>query len=163
MLFRETPNKGLPTIILLHGGGLSWWSLQNIVALLQSDFHVVTPIIDGHGEDGQQTFTSIEDSASKVINYVDTHCNGKVFALGGLSLGAQIVTEVLTQREDISDFAVIESVLVFPTKTMRAFSVPLYQLFYGLMKQRWFSRMQARNLWIPPEMFEQYYQDSVKM
>lgn len=72
MIFEETNNKDFPTIILLHGGGLSNWSLQNIVDQLQTDFHVVTPIIDGHGDDGEEEFISISDSATKLTSYIDT-------------------------------------------------------------------------------------------
>ena len=163
MIFKETDNKDLPTIILLHGGGLSNWSFQNIVKQLQSDFHVVTPIIDGHGEDGEEEFISISDSAMKLISYIDTQCNGKVFAIGGLSIGAQIVTEVLSHREDIAEYAIIESALVYPIKGTAEMTVPVYKLCYGLLKKRWFSKMQAKALCVSPDMFERYYQDSIKI
>jgi len=162
MIFKETNNKDFPTIILLHGGGLSNWSLQNIANQLQTDFHVVTPIIDGHGDDGEE-FISISDSATKLISYIDTRCNGKVFAIGGLSIGAQIVTEVLSQRENIAEYAIIESALVYPIKGITAMTVPAYKLCYGLLKKRWFSKMQAKTLCVPPDKFEQYYQDSIRM
>jgi pimeloyl-ACP methyl ester carboxylesterase len=163
MIFKETANNGLPTIILLHGGGLSYWSFQKVIEQLQTDFHIVTPIIDGHGEDGEETFISIEDSSAKVLNYIDAHCHGKVFALGGLSIGAQIVAEVLSQRMEIANYAIIESALVYPIKGIRAMAAPTYQLFYGLVKQRWFSKTQAKTLCIPSTMFERYYQDSLNI
>jgi pimeloyl-ACP methyl ester carboxylesterase len=163
MIFQETNNRNLPTIILLHGGGLSNWSLQSIANQLQTDFHVVTPIIDGHGEDGAEEFISISDSASKIISYIDKQCNGKVFAVGGLSIGAQIVVEVLWQRENIAEYALIESALVYPIKGTAAMTVPVYKFCYGLVKKRWFSKMQAKTLCVPPDMFERYYQDSIKI
>lgn len=163
MIFKETSNKGFPTVILLHGGGLSDWSLQKVIESLQTEFHVVTPIIDGHGEDGGEPFISIEDSAAKLLHYIDTHCQRKVFAIGGLSIGAQIVTEVLSQRMEIADYAIIESALVYPIKGIGLMTVPTYQLFYGLVKQRWFSKMQAKALRIPSTMFEQYYKDSLNI
>ncbi|MDF2905465.1 MAG: alpha/beta fold family hydrolase [Herbinix sp.] len=163
MLFKETENQSLPTIILLHGGGLSWWSLQPIIELLKEIYHVVTPIIDGHGEDAHETFISIEDSAKKLINYIDTNHNGKVYAIGGLSIGAQIVTEVLSSREDIADFAIIESSLVYPIKGTSSMTIPAYKIFYGLIKLRWFSKLQAKTLCVPENMFEQYYTESIVM
>lgn len=163
MIFKETANQQMPTIILLHGGGLSFWSWQSVIEQLQFEFHVVTPIIDGHGENGDEDFKSIQDSAGKLINYIDTNCNGKVFAVGGLSIGAQIITEVLSQRADISKYSVIESALVYPIKGTAAITVPAYQLFYGLVKKRWFSKLQAKTLCVPADMFEQYYQDSLKI
>lgn len=163
MIFEETSNRQLPTIILLHGGGLSFWSLQGIVKQLQSEFHVVTPIIDGHGQDGGDEFISIQDSAGKLIRYIDTNYNGRVFALGGLSIGAQIVTEVLSQRVDIAKHAILESALVYPIKGITAMAAPTYSVLYGLIKKRWFSKLQARSLCVPADMFEQYYRDSLKI
>lgn len=162
MLFRETANTDLPTIILLHGGGLSWWSFQDIIEKLQSDFHIVTPIIDGHAEDNEE-FISIEDSAEKLIKFIDKNYNGKVFAIGGLSIGGQIVTEVLTRCDNICEYAIIESALVYPIKGTAAITLPMTKLCYRLVKKRWFSQMQAKTLCVPPKMFEQYYQDSLKI
>lgn len=163
MKFKDFGNKNLPTVILLHGGGLSWWSLIDIVENLKDVYHVVTPIIDGHGEDGDTMFISIEDSAGKLIQYIDSEYGGEVFALGGLSLGAQIVAEVLSRRQDISKFAVIESALVSPIKGVVALTVPTYKLFYGLVKQKWFSRMQAKTLFVPEDKFQQYFEDSLRI
>jgi len=162
MLFKEFGEKNLPTIILLHGGGLSWWSLQGIIEALQHKYHIITPIIDGHGEDGRNTFVSIEDSAEKLISYINA-CGGKVFAVGGLSIGAQIVSEVLSMKKDIAEYAIIESALVFPIKRAAAITVPVYNLFYGLVKHRWFSKLQAKALHVPEHMFDQYYEDSLKI
>lgn len=160
MLFREFGNKKAPAFVALHGGGLSWWSLQNVIDILKKDYHVIVPVIDGHGEDHATTFVSIQDSAQKLISYIDDNCNGQVFALSGLSLGAQIVTEVLSIRPDIAKYAVIESALVNPMKGASLMAAPTYGLFYGLIQKRWFSKMQAKAICIPAELFEQYYRDS---
>jgi pimeloyl-ACP methyl ester carboxylesterase len=163
MIFKEIGNKELPTMIFLHGGGLSNWSLNTIIDELKKDFHIVTPIIDGHGEAGETDFISIADSAAKLINYIDTQFNGQVFLVAGLSIGAQIVTEVLSQRENIAQYAIIESALVYPIKGIASTTVPLYNMCYGLIKQRWFSKLQAKTLSVPTSMFNRYYQDSLKM
>lgn len=163
MIFKETEINGFPTIIFLHGGGLSAWSLKPIVDELKKEFHIVTPIIDGHGEDGDETFVSISDSAAKLIQYIDTKYNGQVFAIAGLSIGAQILTEVLSQRADITQYAIIESALIYPIKGITNFTIPMFQLSYGLIKKRWFSKLQANSLSVPAELFETYYQDSLNM
>ncbi len=163
MLFTQTGDNQNPTIILLHGGGLSDWSWQPVASLLQPDYHVITPIIDGHGADGKTAFTSIEASASTLIRYIDTHCGGRVFALAGLSIGAQIATEVLSQRPDIAWYAIIESALVYPIKGTTALTAPSYGLFYGLIAKRWFAKLQAKSLCVPDHLFETYYQDSLQI
>ncbi len=163
MIFKETNNKDLPIIILLHGGGLSSWAIENIVNQLKTNFHVVTPIIDGHGEDGYEQFVTISDSAEKLLNYIDKRCNGKVYAIAGLSIGAQIVTEILSIRENIADYAIIESALVYPIKGIATMTKPLFMLCYGLIKKRWFAKIQAKELCISDDMFENYYEDSIKI
>lgn len=163
MLFKEIGNANNPKMIFLHGGGLSAWTLDPVVALLKDQFYVITPVIDGHAEDGKETFISIEDSTAKLIDYIDHHCKGKVFLLGGLSIGAQIVSEVLSQREDIADFAVVESALVIPIRKTTAMMAPINWLSFGLIRNKSFSKMQAKALCLPPEQFERYYQDSLKI
>ncbi len=150
-------------MVLLHGGGLSFWSLQPLVDRLVNDYHLIVPIIDGHGEAFSEDFISIEDSAGKLVDYIDKFCDGHVLALCGLSLGAQIVTEVLSRRPNIAGYAVIESALVYPIKLATALTVPTYRLFYGLVKRRWFSVLQAKTLGIPESMFDLYFEDSKLM
>ncbi len=161
MQFRETGVKGNPAIILLHGGGLSWWSFEGVINALKDDYHIITPILDGHGEDGLEPFISIEQCASRLIAYIDAEHNGSVFALTGLSIGAQIAVEVLSRRPNTAKYAIIESALVMPMKSVRYFAAPMYRLCYGLTKQRWFARLQAKSLCLPKEKVAQYYDDGL--
>ena len=110
MRYVEYGNQNPETVILLHGGGLSWWNYRNAAHLLSDRLHVVLPILDGH-TDSDAPFTSIEDNAARIIAHIDEHFGGKVLALGGLSLGGQIAVEMLSQRSDICRFALIESAL----------------------------------------------------
>lgn len=88
--------------MLLHGGGLSWWNYRAEAELLSGRYHVVLPILDGHAE-SDHDFTSIEENASRVISFIDREYGGSVLLIGGLSLGAQVLTEMLSQREDTAD------------------------------------------------------------
>ena len=163
MQFKEFGNSKAPTIILLHGGGVSDWSLKDIIPLLAPAYHVVTPVIDGFGEDANTTFVSIENSADRLMEYIMSHCGGRVFALGGLSIGAQIALEVLSKQADIAQFAILESALVCPIPGTKILTVPICRMSYGLIKKRWFSKLQAKELCVPLDMFEKYYSDSIKM
>ncbi|MDD3430388.1 MAG: alpha/beta hydrolase [Oscillospiraceae bacterium] len=163
MFFSTAGERHNPVVILLHGAGLSDWSWQQAVQGLKEEYYVVTPVIDGHAQAGSTTFISIQNYAQQLIKYIDTEHQGKVFAMGGLSLGAQIVTEVLSQRADITRYAILESALVYPIKSVVALTVPSYKLCYGLINRRWFSKMQAKSLCVPSAMFEQYYQDSLQI
>lgn len=163
MLFKEFGNKNMPVIIFIHGGGLSWWSWNPQIEALKKNFYIITPIIDGHGDACDTTFVSIKESAEQVIKYIKENCSGKVFAICGLSIGAQIVVEILSKEADITENAVIESALVYPIKMAIALTVPMYNMCYGLIKKRWFSKLQAKTLNVPDELFETYYKESSRM
>ena len=155
----EFGKQNKDTILLLHGGGLSWWNYREVAKLLEADDHVILPVLDGHaGSDAP--FTTIADNAARLISYIDTHFEGQVTYLGGLSLGGQVALEMLAQRPDICQYALIESALVKPSMLTHAMIGPTFGMSYGLIKQRWFARMQADYLGIPKDLFEDYYRDT---
>ena len=162
MRYVEYGNQNPETVILLHGGGLSWWNYRDVAQLLSDRFHVVLPILDGHA-DSNAPFTSIEGNAARIISYIEEHFGGKVLAVGGLSLGGQIAVEMLTQRPDICRFALLESTLVKPSKLTHALIEPTFGMSYGLIKQKWFAKMQAAYLGIPQKLFDDYYRDTCKI
>ena len=146
-------------IVLLHGGGLSWWNYREVGAKLSSDYHVFLPILDGHAESSCD-FTSIEENAARIIAFIDEQFGGSVLLIGGLSLGGQIVLEILSQRKDICQYALIESALVVPSKFTYAMIKPAFGSCHGLIKHRWFSKLQFRSLRMPQALFEDYYRDT---
>ena len=162
MTVTEYGKQHRETVLLLHGGGLSWWNYREVAKLLAEQYHVVLPVLDGHaGSDAP--FTTIEENAARLISYIDTHFNGQVLAIGGLSLGGQIALEILSQRPDICQFALIESALVKPSKLTATLIGPTFGMSYSLIKQRWFARMQATYLGIPMTMFDDYFRDTGKI
>lgn len=146
-------------IILLHGGGLAPWNYYKEAAILKDKYHIVIPVLDGHNE-SHRNFISIEENARSIIAYIDENFGGKVLFIGGLSLGGQILVEILSKRKDICRFAIIESALVIPMKTTNALIKPAFSLCYPLVKRRWFARLQFASMHINEEFFEEYYQDS---
>ena len=162
MNYKEYGKENSDVIVLLHGGGLSWWNYCEVAQHLADKYHVVLPILDGHA-DSDAPFTSIEDNAARLIAYIDEYHGGSVYALGGLSLGGQIAVEMLTQRPDICRFALIESALVKPMKLTHALIGPTFGMSYGLIKKKWFAKLQAAYLGIPQKLFDDYYRDTCKI
>jgi pimeloyl-ACP methyl ester carboxylesterase len=93
----EYGKENSDVIVLLHGGGLSWWNYREVAEELSSDFRVVLPILDGHTE-STDDFTSIEDNAARIIRFIEEEFGGSILLIGGLSLGAQIALEILAQK-----------------------------------------------------------------
>lgn len=149
-------------IMLLHGGGLSWWNYRAEAELLGDHYHVVLPILDGH-TDSDADFVSIEENADRIISYIDGEYGGSVLLIGGLSLGAQVLLEMLTKRKDICQYAVIESASVIPSRITNALIGPAFASSYGLIRRKWFAKIQFQYLRIRDELFEDYYRDTAKI
>ena len=159
MNYKEYGKENRDIIILLHGGGLSCWNYREEAEMLQNKFHVIIPILDGHtGSDNG--FTTIEDNAKEIISFIDEKFNGSVLLIGGLSLGGQILLEILSQRGNICKYAIVESALVIPSKLTYAMIKPAFGSCYGLIKYKWFSKLQFKSLRIKPDLFDEYYKDT---
>lgn len=159
MIVKEYGKSNKDIIMLLHGGGLSWWNYEEVSEILKSNYHVILPILDGHsGSD--RDFTSIESNANEIIEYIDNNYNGNVKLIGGLSLGAQILLDILSKRDNICEYAIIESALVCPMKMTNRLIELLINMSYGLINKKWFSKLQFKSLKIKEELFDKYYIDS---
>jgi len=149
-------------IMLLHGGGLSWWSYRDVAEHLQQEYHVILPVLDGHaGSDAP--FVSIEENAKRIIQYIDEKYNGQICLLGGLSLGAQIAVEIMSQRSDICKAAIIESALTMPMKMTHALTKPMMDTSFGLISQEWFAKLQFKSLRIKSDLYKEYYRDTCQI
>ena len=51
MKFHEFGDKNLPPILLIHGGGSSWWNYLRQARILSKDYRVILPTLNGHGEE----------------------------------------------------------------------------------------------------------------
>ena len=149
-------------MLLLHGGGLSWWNYRRVAEQLQQDYRIILPILDGHAGSDRE-FTSIEDNAAEIISFVDHRLGGSVLLFGGLSLGAQILLEILSQKNDICRYAIVESASVIPSGLTNALIAPAFGSSYGLIRNRGFAKVQFRSLHMMPDLFEEYYRDTCRI
>ena len=143
MNYVEYGKENNDVIILLHGGGLSWWNYKEVAERLQTDYHVFLPILDGHAG-CDKNFTTIENNALDIIEFVNSKLGGSVLLMGGLSLGGQILLEILSQCKDICKYAIVESALVIPSKFTYSMIKPAFGSCYGLIKYKWCSKLQFK-------------------
>ena len=149
-------------VMLLHGGGLGPWSFRAVAELLQDDFHVIVPFLDGHaGSD--DNFVGIAENAKRLIDYIEENHGGRVDFIGGLSLGGQILLEMLAIKPDICAAAIIESASVIPSKMTAALMKPTMDMSYWLIAKRWFAKWQFEYLKIRGDLFEEYFEDTKKI
>lgn len=162
MQYQEFGADRADTILLLHGGGLSWWNYRREAQLLREEYRVILPILDGHAGSDRH-FTTIRQNAAEIIDFIDRHLGGSVLLIGGLSLGAQILLEMLAQRGDICRYALVESAAVIPSRLTGALIGPALGSSYGLIRNERFARLQFRSLHMDEALFEDYYRDTCRI
>jgi len=163
MKFYEYGDKNLPHIMLLHGAGWSYWLYLQEARLLQDRYHVIIPVIDGHGEEGNVPYTSTEKIVDQLIEYIDNNCGGKLFAVSGVSLGGQITIELLSRRKDVAQKAIVESGLCIPKPFLLKYSTFVYKLCGKWMLSKafnkWALKMLPKRMQLPEEIAELYLRD----
>ena len=133
MKFHEFGDKNLPSILLIHGGGSSWWNYLRQARILSEKYRVILPTLNGHGEECQLNYVSTEDSAQEILNYVRQNYDGKLFAIGGVSLGGQIAMELLSIDSKLAEKAIIDGSLCIPQPRLAKISIFLVSIFSKLM------------------------------
>lgn len=129
MNYKEYGDTSNPTIMLIHGEFLSAWNYDLIIDQLKDRYHILLPLLDGH-QGSKEHFISIEHIAKKIIEDINNHYDGQLALIGGLSLGGQILCEMLSIKDDICQYAIIESADVMKEKSFVA--KPKDQLSYRL-------------------------------
>lgn len=66
MTFFAFGNMNHDVVVLLHGGGLSWWNYREVAIHLANKYHVILPILDGHA-DSDTSFTTIPEQYVQII------------------------------------------------------------------------------------------------
>lgn len=171
MNFHEFGDPRNPAVMLIHGAGNAWWSFLRQARALEGRFRVILPTLDGHAEECRKEYVSTEDEAHKLLEYVEAQCGGELFLLGGVSLGGQIVMEMLGQRPDVARRAIVDGALCIPQPAMaKACSVCatlLWPLMFGKIAcrlQMWALRtFFPDEMRFPPELERRYVEDTPRL
>jgi pimeloyl-ACP methyl ester carboxylesterase len=162
LYYQEYGDKNAPFMLFLHGGGVSGWMWDQQINYF-THYHCVVPDLPEQGESlGGQHF-SIKNSAEMLIDLIEKEAQGKKVIVIGFSLGAQIAIHLLSIKPDLVDYAIINSALVRPSKWMKSMFKPMIHLSFPLIQNKTFSKMQAKTLYVGPDHFEKYYQESSQM
>lgn len=109
MDFVSYNNEEKPTVMLIPGLGVSYEIFLPLTALLRSRFNIVAVQVDGFTLGEHTAFTSIDDQASQVINYIKEHLNGRIDCIYGLSLGGKILSRILERNEVTVAYAIMDA------------------------------------------------------
>ena len=161
--YQEYGNKHAPLMmIFLHGGGVSSWMWDKQIEYF-SDYYCVSVDLPEHGLSNDNDHFSIHDSAASINDLIEIKANEKKVIVIGFSLGAQVTIQMLSLKPELVNYAIINSALVRPMPFTKKLIRPSIKLTYPLIKNKLFSKLQARTLYLDKEYFAAYYKESCLM
>lgn len=162
MYVKELGNINSPLMVFIHGGGVSGWMWDKQVDFFK-EYHLLVLDLPAHGNNKKEPYISIRNCAEEIIKLIEIKANGQKVIIIGLSHGAQIIVEILSIKPEIIDYAIINSALTRPMKLTNILIKPSLKMSYGLIKNKKFSKIQAKSLYISEEYYDIYYNDTVGM
>ncbi|MBK3496472.1 alpha/beta hydrolase [Viridibacillus sp. YIM B01967] len=155
--YKEYGDINLPLMVFIHGGGVSGWMWDKQVEYF-SNYHCLVPDMPEHGKSSNEKLFTINLCAEKIIQLIEEKSKGKPVIAIGFSLGAQVLISILSMRPYLIDYAIINSALVRPIPFSKMLTKSL-TLTYPLVKNKTFSKIQAKSMYIDENYFETYYQE----
>jgi len=158
MYVHETGDAHAPPVVLLHGGGVAGWMWRPTLDRLGRAARVIVPDLPGHGRSADRPYRSHRETVRALVDVLTERApHGALVA--GFSLGAQLTTLLAAQRPDLVNGAVVVSAQAAPFRFPRA-TLGLLAATAPLARQRWFARLQAKELFVPDGLLDDYLRDS---
>ncbi len=103
----ETGGRGQPTILLLHGVGMTGAMWVDLMAALPA-YHCLAPDLPGHGASRAVRWRSRADTAARIAALIEERASSGRAHVVGLSLGASLAIELLATRPDLLRRVVVD-------------------------------------------------------
>lgn len=114
MNFRTFGDKHAPAILLIPGLGVSYEIFLPLIRLMEGKFRIIAAEVDGFTLGKHTRFTSVDDQAEQVIDYIKANCNGHLDCAYGLSLGGKILSCILERNEIVIGHAILDAAPLLP-------------------------------------------------
>ena len=152
MEIRQFGDAAGKKLMLLHGNLMCWKQFEDIIPLLKKTYHVYAVSFDGFDGTGETAYTTAQEQARKLEDYILERCGGRLDALFAESLGcgpaillkasARVkIDHMVLSGAEYLDFGVLNGLIlkVMPQKqyrTARDKSMPAWALrFMGQSAQ----------------------------
>lgn len=99
MKFKTLGNPANPAALLIHAMFVSETMFHSIASILQDNYYVILPTLDGHDLSEDSTFISAQDEACKIADYLQKEQQTNIEILLGTSLGGIIAFELFRQSK----------------------------------------------------------------
>lgn len=161
----ETGPTDAPTIVFLHGGGGAGWNWAPQVEALAPHYHCLVPDLPEQGRSLAVGPFTMADATARLSDLIRRRAHGGRAHVVGLSLGAQLTVNMLSQAPALFQRAIVSSALLRPLPFAGLYkaSVLAASFRWGvapLQNSRWYARLNMRHAaGIPERYFPQFWED----
>ncbi|MDX2398360.1 alpha/beta fold hydrolase [Microbacterium algeriense] len=149
--------SGLRPLLLLHGGGVAGWMWDPVRAHLRGDHRILVPDLPGHGRSADEPYVSHAETVRELIRILEREREPATVV--GFSLGAQLAVLLAAERPDLVARVTAVSAQAVRMRGTRL-TLALLSATAGLARKERFARAQARQLFIPEPLLEEYLRTS---
>jgi pimeloyl-ACP methyl ester carboxylesterase len=149
-------SAGHPHLVFIHGGGVGPWMWRAQRQHAGGAVTVHTPTLPGHDPASDDTYTSHADAARSIAQQVGLDQLGNNVTVIGFSVGGQVAIEVTSMFSEQVARTVVVSSLVKPWRAASLLA-QTSAAAAPLARNRRFARLQAKQLYLPDEDFEDYF------
>jgi pimeloyl-ACP methyl ester carboxylesterase len=155
-LDEDGPPHATP-LLLLHGGGVAGWMWNDLRDRLVPTRRLLIPDLPGHGRSAGSDYVSHESTVDQLAEILAGET--RPVAVVGFSLGAQLTVLLAARYPELVDRALVVSAQAAPVPLVGA-TLGLLRATAGLARREWFARLQARELFVPEQLFPEYFATS---
>ncbi len=133
MTVHEFGQKNKRNIVLLHPSAVMWDYFDNIVPIMQEEFHLIIPALPGYDEERSGDFTSVEDIAAELADWLLEHDHKTVSCIYGCSMGGAIVARFLADNRIKVGSAIMDGGITpyqFPWLVTRLIAIRDFLMIY---------------------------------
>ena len=98
MTLHEFGKENEKILIMIHGACMSWKNFKENIRILRKDFHVIAVAVPGHDLYEFDEFTSMENVAKRIENWLLDNNMTSVDILYGFSMGGGIALRLLANE-----------------------------------------------------------------
>lgn len=165
----ESGPDNAPTILFVHGGGGAGWNWAPQVEALRPHYHCLVPDLPEQGRSLAVGPFTMADATARLTDLIRRRAHGGRAHVVGLSLGAQLTVNILSQAPELVHRAIISSALLRPMPFAGLYKANVLAASFRwtvtpLQNSRWYARLNMRSAGgIPEQYFPQFWDDFRQM
>lgn len=163
MYFKETGKRYSETILFIHSGAMAGWMWEEQLKAF-NNYHCIVPDLPEQGLSRELKPFTIKNTAKMIIDMINDHAHNGIAHLVGISLGAQIILQILGTAPEVVDHAIISGTLTQrnPRNEMLLKLLDYtFRVYEPVKDTDFFIKANMRTFNMPKNLFENFKQSTI--